>query len=178
MEPGVSVRARCGTKACLSSFFSIRTETKNESTAPTICFLSVHNITELIQGDILVAQGLDPSKIKMTVDVWERYLDEHPDLRVCLRVQTGWSKKKDAKNLAGIYGTLSGWVHGQYQEGTGALTIPDKALTPEQCFAVACVLKEMCYPFEFAREEMGKRFLERQEKSGRRRKNGKYNDQD
>lgn len=72
---------------------------------------------------------------------WTAFLDAKPEVRARIERQTPWRKGKLGAEIAHIYTSLSGRVHG-HQIGTKAVTISQELLTNEECLAAAALLDD------------------------------------
>lgn len=100
---------------------------------------STHTTEAFQHEEVRPALRLRP-KAPLGAEEWNRFLDMNPEVRSRIERHTPWRKRKVGDELAHIYVSLSGRVHG-YQRGTDAVTISEKMLTAEECMLAAALLQ-------------------------------------
>ncbi|EKU22457.1 hypothetical protein NGA_0463600 [Nannochloropsis gaditana CCMP526] len=101
---------------------------------------------------------------RVTVGMWERFMQAKPDIRRRVERQTPWRKSKIAAEMGHIYTTLSGRIHSSHQIGDAAVVIGTDVLTTEECLGVGALLYDFV-PIEFHPPELMEKF-ERNEEEG------------
>jgi hypothetical protein len=101
---------------------------------------------------------------RVTVGMWERFMQAKPDIRRRVERQTPWRKSKIAAEMGNIYTTLSGRIHSSHQIGDAAVVIGTDVLTTEECLGVGALLYDFV-PIEFYPPELMEKF-ERNEEEG------------
>jgi hypothetical protein len=80
-------------------------------------------------------------KEPISADVWNAFLEQKPEVRARIELQTPWRKEKVGVEIAHIYTSLCGRIHG-HQIGDQAVTISCQLLTAEECLAAAALLDD------------------------------------
>lgn len=78
---------------------------------------------------------------RITVDVWNAFLEKRPDIRERIEAQVPWRKEKVGIGLYHIYTVLCGIIHG-FQIGEEEVTISRQLISAEDCLAAAALLDE------------------------------------
>ncbi|EKU23464.1 hypothetical protein NGA_0725500 [Nannochloropsis gaditana CCMP526] len=115
------------------------------------------------EEEVLPRLGLKPTS-RVTVGMWERFMQARPDMRRRVERQTPWRKSKVAAEMGHIYTTLSGRIHSSHQVGDAAVVIGMDVLTTEECLGVGALLYDFV-PIEFHPPELMEKF-EKNEREG------------
>ena len=132
-----------------------------------ICLGITRPYTPLVESfqeeEVLPRLGLKPTS-RVTVGMWERFMQARPDIRRRVERQTPWRKSKVAAEMGHIYTTLSGRIHSSHQIGDAAVVIGTDVLTTEECLGVGALLYDFV-PIEFHPPELMEKF-EKNEREG------------
>ena len=130
-----------------------------------ICLGITRPYTPLVESfqeeEVLPRLGLKPTS-RVTVGMWERFMQAKPDIRRRVERQTPWRKSKIAAEMGHIYTTLSGRIHSSHQIGDAAVVIGTDVLTTEECLGVGALLYDFV-PIEFHPPELMEKFEKNEE---------------
>ncbi|EWM20324.1 hypothetical protein Naga_100406g7 [Nannochloropsis gaditana] len=117
------------------------------------------------EEEVLPRLGLKPTS-RVTVGMWERFMQARPDIRRHVERQTPWRKSKVAAEMGHIYTTLPGRIHSSHQIGDAAVVIGTDLLTTEECLGVGALLYDFV-PIEFHPPELMEKFEKNEREDSR-----------